>query len=73
MMLAFYNIQRFGATASSVTAYVIPIVAMIGGVLFLGETVTGGMIVGMVFIVAGVALINQRTRRVAQQASTPPG
>jgi drug/metabolite transporter (DMT)-like permease len=73
MMLAFYNIQRFGATASSVTAYVIPIVAMIGGVLFLGETVTGGMIVGMVFIVAGVALINQRPRRVAQQASTPPG
>ncbi|UCG24424.1 MAG: DMT family transporter [Chloroflexota bacterium] len=73
MMLAFYNIQRFGATASSVTAYVIPIVAMIGGVLILGETITSGMIVGMGLIIAGVALINQRPRRVAQQASAPPG
>ena len=73
MMLAFYNIQRFGATASAVTAYVIPIVAMIGGVLLLGETVTSGMIAGMALIIAGVALINQRPRRVAQQASTPPG
>ncbi len=73
MMLAFYTIQRFGATASSITAYIIPIVAMIGGVLFLGETVTWGMILGMGLVVAGVALINQRPRRVAQQASTPPG
>jgi len=73
MMLAFYNIKRFGATASAITAYVIPIVATIGGVLLLGETVSGGMIVGMALIVGGVAIINQRPRGMQQQASTPPG
>jgi drug/metabolite transporter (DMT)-like permease len=73
MMLAFYNIQRFGATASAVTAYIIPIVAMFGGVLLLDETITRGMILGMGLIVAGVAIINQRPRRAQQQTTTPPG
>lgn len=73
MMLAFYNIQRFGATASAVTAYIIPIVAMFGGVLLLDETVTRGMLLGMGLIVAGVVLINQRPRRAQQQTTTPPG
>lgn len=73
MMLAFHNIQRFGATASAVTAYVIPIVATLGGVLLLGETITKGMALGMGLIVGGVAIINQRTRQIPQQASTPPG
>jgi drug/metabolite transporter (DMT)-like permease len=73
MMLAFYNIQRFGATASAVTAYIIPIVASIGGVLLLDETITQGMLLGMGLIVAGVAIINQRPRRGHQQTSAPPG
>jgi drug/metabolite transporter (DMT)-like permease len=73
MMLAFYNIQRFGATASAVTAYIIPIVATLGGVLLLGETITGSMVLGMGLIVSGVAIINQRAPQSQQQASTPPG
>ncbi len=73
MMMAFYNIQRFGATASAVTAYIIPIVASLGGVLLLGETITAEMVLGMGLIVGGVALINQRGRHAQQQASTPPG
>jgi drug/metabolite transporter (DMT)-like permease len=58
-MLAFYNIQRFGATASAMTAYVIPVVTGIGGVLVLGETITSAMLVGMVVILSGIAIINQ--------------
>lgn len=73
MMLAFYNIQRFGATASAVTAYIIPVVAMFGGVLLLDETVTRGMLLGMGLIILGVAIINQRPRRAQQQTTTPPG
>lgn len=73
MMLAFYNIQRFGATASAVTAYVIPIVASVGGVFLLGETITKGMAFGMGLIVGGVAIINQRGHHVQGQTSTPPG
>ncbi len=62
MMLAFYNIQRFGATASAMTSYVIPIVAGIAGVLLLGETITTFMAIGMALIIAGIALINQRSQ-----------
>jgi drug/metabolite transporter (DMT)-like permease len=60
MMLAFYVIKRFGATASAMTAYVIPVVAGAGGVLFLGETVTLFMLVGLVLIILGIATINRR-------------
>ncbi len=71
MMLAFYNIQRFGATASAVTAYVIPVVASIGGVLILDERITGAMLIGLVLIVGGIALINQRTQISQRESSTP--
>jgi len=73
MMLAFHNIQRFGATASAITAYIIPIVATVGGVLLLGETITRDMAFGMALIVVGVALINQRALQSQQQTSIPPG
>ncbi|MFN2222982.1 MAG: EamA family transporter, partial [Candidatus Promineifilaceae bacterium] len=66
-------IQRFGATASAITAYIIPIVATLGGVLLLGETITRDMSIGMGLIVVGVAIINQRSPLVQQQTSTPPG
>jgi drug/metabolite transporter (DMT)-like permease len=60
MMLAFYNVKRFGATAAAMPIYVIPIVGSLGGALVLGEQITGGMVVGMVLIVMGIALINRR-------------
>ena len=72
LMLAFYNIQRFGATASAMAAYIIPIVATIGGVLLLGETITTGMLSGMVLILAGVALINRTPRDFSDDISPTP-
>lgn len=70
MMLGFYNIKRFGATSSAITAYVIPIVATVGGILFLEETITGIMVLGMVLIIAGIALLN-RGIRIAARAGGP--
>ena len=66
MMLAFYNIQRFGATSSAITAYVIPIAATIGGVLLLDETITLTMMLGMVVIIAGIVLLNRGIRIAAE-------
>jgi drug/metabolite transporter (DMT)-like permease len=66
MLLAFYNIQRFGATSSAITAYVIPIAATIGGVLLLDETITLTMLLGMVVIIAGIALLNRGIRIAAE-------
>ena len=72
MMLAFYNVQRFGATASAVTGYIIPVVAGIAGIMLLGETITRGMVVGMILIAGGIALINERPRRVDSKVGPIP-
>ncbi len=62
MLLAFYNIKQFGATASAMTAYIIPIFAGIGGALLLNEHITTFMLVGMGLIMTGIALINQKRK-----------
>lgn len=58
--MAFYIMRNFGATAFSLTAYLIPMVAIIFGVLLLGEIVTWAMFVGVVLIGGGIYLINRR-------------
>ncbi len=72
MMLAFHNIQRFGATASAMSAYIIPIVAAIGGALLLGEKITLGMTAGMALILTGVAVINRGSRPPEDDIGTAP-
>ncbi len=62
IMLAFYNVKRFGATASAMPLYVIPVVATLGGALLLGEQITAGMLAGMALIALGIALINRAAR-----------
>jgi len=57
-LLSFYNIQRFGATAAVMTAYVIPVVAGLIGFLFLDEQITWGMSTGIGLIILGVWTIN---------------
>jgi drug/metabolite transporter (DMT)-like permease len=63
MLLSFTIIQRFGATASAMPGYVIPVVAGIGGWLLLGEELTWGIASGMALIFGGIVLINHQRRR----------
>jgi drug/metabolite transporter (DMT)-like permease len=58
---AFYIQRRFGATAFSLTSYLIPIVATTFGVLLLDEIVTWAMFVGIILIGSGIYLISRRT------------
>ena len=58
VLLDYYNIKRFGATASSMVSVLIPVVAIIIGSLLLGEAITPGMILAMVLIIGGVAILN---------------
>ncbi|MFC2025697.1 DMT family transporter [Chloroflexota bacterium] len=58
--LNLYNIQQFGATTSAMTSYVLPIMASLGGVLLLGETITQGMLMGIILIFVGIYLISYR-------------
>jgi drug/metabolite transporter (DMT)-like permease len=60
MLFSLYNVQRFGATAAVMSAYVIPLVTSITGVLILDEQITTGMVAGMLLIASGVWLLNQK-------------
>ena len=60
LMLFLWVNQRFGATAASLTSYVLPVVAAVGGVLFLGEKITVVMLAGMALIIGGIATLNRR-------------
>ncbi|WP_420643464.1 DMT family transporter [Candidatus Leptofilum sp.] len=59
LLLAVYNVKRFGATAAAMTGYVVPVFAGLGGVLLLDERITAIMLVGVVLIVAGIMIINR--------------
>ena len=56
-LLMMYITQYYGASQSSLSAYVLTVVAIIGGYLLLGEKVSFGMLFGMSLIVAGIAVL----------------
>lgn len=58
-------VQRFGAISAALVPYVLPVFATLGGVLLLGETVTGLMIVGILIILSGIALVQQPALKAA--------
>lgn len=70
LLLAFYNIKRFGATPAAMVSNIIPIVAGIGGVIFLGEEITPTLIMGMIVIIIGVALIQERRQASVLEPAT---
>jgi drug/metabolite transporter (DMT)-like permease len=59
LLLAVYNVKRFGATAAAMTAYIVPIFAGLGGVLLLDERITAVMLVGVMLIIGGVMIVNR--------------
>lgn len=62
--LSFFITRRFGATAFSLTTYLMPVVATTLGIIFLDEIFTYGMLLGVILIVGGIYLINrQRTKQ----------
>jgi len=68
LQLEFRVVQRFGATATAITANLIPIVALFGGWLFLGEQISPNMILAMIVIIFGVTII---TRSETEQLAAP--
>lgn len=63
-VLNYQIITNDGATVASTVTYLLPVVAIVLGVLVLGETVTTVTLAGIALVLAGIAL----TRR-----QTPPG
>jgi drug/metabolite transporter (DMT)-like permease len=78
--LAFFRtLQRWGATRTSLVAYLLPVYGIALGAIVLGEPISISTLVGTVLIIAGIALVNARigTRvlfvRARRDASAPAG
>jgi drug/metabolite transporter (DMT)-like permease len=59
----FRLITRWGATRTSLVAYLLPVVGIILGLVVLSEPVDARIIVGTALVIAGVALVNSRWGR----------
>ena len=70
-LLSFHIVKRFGATASSLTTYVIPVITAILGAVFLKEQLTPLVFGSMVVILIGVALLNSGPRPEAKRLPGP--
>jgi len=60
--LYFYLIQSIGSTRASMVTYVMPVVGLALGILFLREPLTWQLALGMVLIVGAVWLVNGNWR-----------
>jgi drug/metabolite transporter (DMT)-like permease len=64
-VLNYQIITSEGATVAATVTYLLPVVAIVLGVLILGESVTVTMLAGIALVLAGVALTRCRDRKTA--------
>jgi drug/metabolite transporter (DMT)-like permease len=62
-ILYFFILRNWGATRTTLVTYMIPIVGVTAGVIFLDEPVTWQLILGGLLIMSGIGLVNWRPRR----------
>jgi len=60
--LTLYASKHASATIVAMTAYIAPLVAVLGGALLLDEQITPVIIVGAIFAMVGVAMVGGRRR-----------
>ena len=66
-VLNYQIITSEGATVASTVTYLLPVVAIVLGVLVLGETVTAAALAGIALVLAGVALTRRREKAAVGQ------
>jgi drug/metabolite transporter (DMT)-like permease len=59
----FKTIDRAGATNAMLVAFIMPVVAIILGITFLGEMLTSGQIAGTLLIALGLLVLDGRLKR----------
>jgi drug/metabolite transporter (DMT)-like permease len=62
-LAVFRLLKNWGATRTVAVAYVIPVVGIVLGVLFLSEPLDARIVAGTALIIAGIALVNGRRGR----------
>ena len=71
-LLVFRLFQHWGATRTTLIAYVIPPVGIVLGVLVLNEPIDARIVLGTGLVVAGVGLVNSRFGRRRLFGRVPP-
>ncbi|MEX2183512.1 MAG: DMT family transporter [Chloroflexota bacterium] len=71
-LIVFRLFSRWGATRTTLVAYVIPVVGIVLGYLALQEPIDGRLILGTALIIAGVAVLNGRWGRRRLFSRVPP-
>jgi drug/metabolite transporter (DMT)-like permease len=71
-LLYFWLLQHISATDASLVGYLVPFVALIGGIVLLDEQLQGGIIVGGALVAIGMYLSDREGRRTAREP-TPHG
>ena len=64
-MLNYQIITSEGATIASTVTYLLPVVAIVLGVVVLGEDITAMVIAGIALVLAGVALTRHHPKAAA--------
>jgi drug/metabolite transporter (DMT)-like permease len=58
---AYYHLlNHWGATRSSLVTYLVPVMAVTLGIIFLNERITWHLLVGGTLIIGGIALVNRK-------------
>ena len=70
-VLNYQIITSEGATVASTVTYLLPVVAIVLGVLVLNESVTAIMLAGIALVLAGIALTRRRTKQARETPSEP--
>ena len=65
-VLNYQIITSEGATVASTVTYLLPVVAIVLGVLVLNESVTATMLAGIALVLAGIALTRRRTKQASE-------
>ena len=61
-LLFYWVLQRASSTKASLVGYLVPIVALVGGIVLLDERLQAGLVVGGLAILAGVVLTDRAER-----------
>ncbi len=67
-ILYFDLLPRIGPTRMSMVTYILPLVGVLLGIIFMGERFHWGAILGGLLILAGFTMVNRRPRPVKQPA-----
>jgi drug/metabolite transporter (DMT)-like permease len=64
-LIFFRLIRNWGATRTSTVAYMMPVVGIALGAIFLAEAITLNRVIGTVLVIGGVALVNVKREAIA--------